>query len=170
MENVAALTNGSGCRTPEEKHASFMESGKSYFENGDYARAILEFKNAARSLPGAADPRYYLGLSYLEIGSITEAVVALKAATDLDPTYAEAQLILAQLMLSARNPELLQEAESRDRSSLVALPAAHRGREAAGSVLTPPAHGGDEAAGGVAAPAAHRGDFSAGGVDLPAAH
>ena len=100
-------------KTAEEKQASFLESGKKYLEAGDHARAILQFKNAARALPADAEVHYYLGLAYLGLGSYRDAVAAFTEATGLDPTHAEAQLRLAEMMLSSRQTSLLPEAQER---------------------------------------------------------
>ena len=39
-----------GC-SPEFREARYLKSGKSYLERKDYARALLEFRNAERTMP-----------------------------------------------------------------------------------------------------------------------
>ena len=48
--------------TPEQKGAKFLASGKALVEKKEYARAILEFKNATRLIPNDAEPLYQMGL------------------------------------------------------------------------------------------------------------
>jgi len=39
-------------RSPEQKAARYIESGKTFLQKQDYASAILQFKNAVSELPG----------------------------------------------------------------------------------------------------------------------
>ena len=120
---LCAAVAVSGCsRSSEAKEARFLESGKKYVEQKDYARAILQFKNAARSRPTDPEPYYQLGLTYLAIGDLRSTVAHLAKAAELNPQHAGAQLKLAQLMTATRNPEVLVEAEKRAQAVLAAMP------------------------------------------------
>ena len=88
----------------------------------DYVRAVLEFRNAIRVLPTAAEPYYQLGLAYLSSGSSVNGIVALRRAAELDPKHAGAQLKLAELMITSRNEDVLREAAVRLQSILTASP------------------------------------------------
>src|SRR5712692_9666599 len=56
----------SGCgRSPEVKESKFMATGQQYLEKKDYARAIIQFKNAAGIKRGTAEPYYQLGMAYI---------------------------------------------------------------------------------------------------------
>ena len=49
---LAACLAFSGCAfSPEAKEARYLESGKKQLTKKDYARAIIQFRNAANSLP-----------------------------------------------------------------------------------------------------------------------
>ena len=55
-----------GCRATEDR---YLARGKQLVEKKEYARAILEFKNASRLSPNSAEPYYQAGLAYLAIGT-----------------------------------------------------------------------------------------------------
>ncbi len=111
---LAAVCMG-GCsylkRRPKE--ADLLESGKRYFEQKDYSRAIILFKNAQRANPNDAEPMYRLGVTYLKTGDTQSAVNHLLRATELNPKHADAQLKLAELM--AGNKDLKAVADTRKR-------------------------------------------------------
>jgi tetratricopeptide (TPR) repeat protein len=115
---LAALTLTACFRSPEAKAARFLESGKKYLADRDYARAIIQFKNAARSRPNDPAPHHQLGLAYLGTGDVRAALAHLRKATELDPKHVEAQLVLAELMALNRNPEVVKEAERRAEAAL----------------------------------------------------
>jgi cytochrome c-type biogenesis protein CcmH/NrfG len=85
-------------QTPEQKAAKFLESGKRHLEDKDYVRAVLQFRNAVRTLPKDPEARYQLGMAYLAAGSLQEGVKELLEATKLDPKHAGAQVALAGLL------------------------------------------------------------------------
>src|SRR5262245_46893475 len=111
--SVTLLTMFACARTPQQKAARFMESGKKHMAAKDYARAVLEFQNAVQILPKDPEPYYQLGLVYLERGSLTEGIAAMMKVTQLDSKHVGAQIKLAELM--ARSPEkvAVREAERR---------------------------------------------------------
>jgi hypothetical protein len=51
-----------GC-SRKRTEADFLESGKRFFQKQDYARALLEFKNASQLKQGDAEPFYQAGLA-----------------------------------------------------------------------------------------------------------
>lgn len=112
-----------GCsRTPEAKQAKFLESGKKYLEAKDYARAILQFKNAARFKPADPEPYYQLGLAYLATGDLNSGAANLQKASELDPKHVGAQLKIAELMAVNRSVEVVREAEKRAQAVLEVSP------------------------------------------------
>jgi arylsulfatase A-like enzyme/tetratricopeptide (TPR) repeat protein len=60
-----------------------------YREQGDMARAVPLYRQAAQDAPGDADARYNLGMALHEAGHSKEAVAALDEAIGLDPSRAE---------------------------------------------------------------------------------
>ena len=82
-------------------------------QDKDYSRAVLEFRNAVQLTPRSAEAHYNLGLASSEAGMARDALRALRTATELNPKHVKAQMKLAELMLSSRRKETLQEAASR---------------------------------------------------------
>ena len=45
------------CEKPQEKEARYLKRGNVLFEQGDFVKARLEYKNAQRIMPTDAEPR-----------------------------------------------------------------------------------------------------------------
>jgi tetratricopeptide (TPR) repeat protein len=108
--------------SPQEKEAKFLKRGKEFMSQKDYARALLEFRNAAAVRPRDAEPFYQMGVAALAAGNLEEAAFDLKRATDLNPEHIGAQLKAAELMTATRNKDLTQEAEKRLKQVLLKSP------------------------------------------------
>src|SRR5437867_3897861 len=68
---LGALT---GCaRSPQQKYARFVDSGKKYLHNRDYGRAILEFNNASKIDSRNPEVHYLLGLAFLGTDNVRNA-------------------------------------------------------------------------------------------------
>jgi tetratricopeptide (TPR) repeat protein len=103
-----------GCRTsPQATEAKFLKRGQALIAQKEYPRAILEFRNAVSAMPKDAEPHYQLGLAYLASGDPASAAGSFERATALNPKHSGAQLKLAELMTTARDPKYIQEAVSR---------------------------------------------------------
>ena len=50
-----------GCGGAEERKAKYLERGKAYFEEENYDKATVEFKNVLQIDPKAGAPYFYLG-------------------------------------------------------------------------------------------------------------
>src|SRR5271154_4314532 len=75
-----------GCaRTPQAKRDKYIAAGKKQMEKKDYARAVLEFKNAVQAMPDDAESYYQLGVAYDASGDAKGAYACLKKAVQLDP-------------------------------------------------------------------------------------
>lgn len=112
-----------GCHgSPEERAAKFLAKGSALYDKKDFARAILEFRNAAQLLPKSAEPYYQLGLAYLATGDHKMAVASIMKATELDPKHIKAQLKLAEMMATSRTRQTLEEAQKRAQQVLAASP------------------------------------------------
>ena len=105
---------GAGCRTsPQAKEAKYLQRGNALVASKDYARALLEFRNASSAMPKDAEPHYRMGMAYLETGDAPSAIRAFQRATALDPNHAAAQLKMAELMMTTRDPKLIEAAVAR---------------------------------------------------------
>lgn len=111
---LITLLASAGCNTsPEASEARFLKRGDALVAKKDYARAILEFRNASNAGPLDAEPYYRMGLAYIELRDSTNAAIALRAATGIDPKHSRAQLKLTELMSTATDTKVLEEAVSR---------------------------------------------------------
>lgn len=121
----AVALSYSGCaRSPQAKRDKYLTAGKKQMDKKDYARALLEFKNAAAATPKDAEPFYQLGLAFLGTGDSRSGIAALLHAVQLDPKHEGAQLKLAELMSAApgATPDFLEEAEKRGEAVLAMSP------------------------------------------------
>ncbi len=65
----------SGCAgSPAARRNKYIARGKQLAEKHDYARAILEFKNAAKAAPKDAEVFYQLGMAYLGVQDFRSAL------------------------------------------------------------------------------------------------
>lgn len=104
------------------RSARYVESGKKFLAQKDYARAILEFKNAIEIKNDDAEAYYQLGLAYLARGEWAAAAAALQRATELKPKHAEAQVRISELLASTSDAALLEEARKRLESVVKSAP------------------------------------------------
>jgi Tfp pilus assembly protein PilF len=72
------------CATGNSPRKS-IDRGNSYFEKRDYARVILEYRNAIQTKPHDPEAHYRMSLAVLETGDVKPAVVLLRKALSLDP-------------------------------------------------------------------------------------
>jgi len=105
-------------RSPQERAARFVTSGKLLLQKGEYTSAFLQFKNAVRLQPRDPEPLYYMGLISITQGRAKEAIAYLKRATEVSPQYIPAQIKLAELMVLSQRPDLRKEAAARARAIL----------------------------------------------------
>ena len=111
---VAALALLGACtRTPQQQYARYLQRGKKLLDGENPKRALLEFRNAIQLQPGEAEAYYWMAQAFLGENNVSDAVVALRKATELNPGYPPAQLKLAELMIRTRDQELLKDAELR---------------------------------------------------------
>lgn len=103
-----------GCATsPQAKRNKYLARGKTLIQKKDYARAILEFRNAARAMPTDAESYYQIGMAYLATNDLRTGYAALRKAVELNPKHRDAQMRLAQMLAMSGDPALLKDAESR---------------------------------------------------------
>ena len=66
------------------------QAGVSYYESGDYEKAIEAYKRAIQLEPGSADSHYHLGMAFSSLGRFKEAIQAYNGAIRIKPEYAAA--------------------------------------------------------------------------------
>jgi tetratricopeptide (TPR) repeat protein len=111
---VLALAVGPGCiRSPQQREAKFLENGKGQMLRKDYARAVLQFRNAVQAMPRDAEAHYQLALAYLGTRDAVAAVASLKKATELNPAHINAQVKLAEIMGLSGLKDVAEEGRKR---------------------------------------------------------
>lgn len=123
LVSFALITAAACARSPREKEGKYLENGKREMLKKDYPRAVLQFRNAIQAMPADAEPYYQLGLAYLSDGKLTDAVISLKKATDLNPRHTDAQVKLAELMALSGLKDISQQGEERMQEVLRLAPA-----------------------------------------------
>ena len=114
---AAALLSGCS-RDPNVRKQKYFESGQRYFAEGKYSEAEIQYSNAIRIDPRFAKAHYELGQTYLRLGDKDHAFQELTRTVELDQDNYRAHTDLANLLISARNPDgspqadLLKQAKS----------------------------------------------------------
>jgi tetratricopeptide (TPR) repeat protein len=88
-----------GC-SPQDREARYLERGQKYFDRGDYEKARLEYKNAARIAPVDPEVAYRLGLVEESLLNIGNAYGSYRHAVDLNDHFQPALLKVAQYDLA----------------------------------------------------------------------
>jgi len=121
---VASIVLSTGCapNTPDK----FMARGQRLVAQKEYARAVLEFRNAARLQPKSAEPVYQMALAFLATGDYGNGYANLVRATELDPNHKGAQVKLAEVVASGisgtKDQQILADVEKRVQSALAVVP------------------------------------------------
>ncbi len=77
----------------------YIENGKSFYQQENYDKAKLEFKNAVQIDNQQAEAFYYLALIYEKEKNGTEMYKTLEQVVEIDPNHIEAHLKLGMLFL-----------------------------------------------------------------------
>jgi tetratricopeptide (TPR) repeat protein len=101
-----------GCaRSPQEKEARYLESGKRLLEKKDYARALIQFRNASKAMPKDAEPYYQIALTFIARSDWQGAGSSLIKALELNPKHQQAQLKFAELKIATGRRNLVEEGQ-----------------------------------------------------------
>ncbi|PJB70859.1 MAG: hypothetical protein CO093_06905 [Alphaproteobacteria bacterium CG_4_9_14_3_um_filter_47_13] len=93
------------CDNAEEKYQKYLKRGDTFYDNHDYIKARLEYKNAAKIMPANARVIYSLGLVEEAEGTLQSALSAFLVAEQQDPAYEPVLLKLAEFYLTAQQFE-----------------------------------------------------------------
>jgi tetratricopeptide (TPR) repeat protein len=102
------------CDSPQEKEAKYIEHGNKLFDKGEFEKARVEYKNAAKLSPTAAEPYYHIGMVDEAEGDLHNAFGSFMMAEQQDPHFHPASLKVAQYFMAAE-----QYAESHKRVDAV---------------------------------------------------
>ncbi|XQW85374.1 XrtA/PEP-CTERM system TPR-repeat protein PrsT [Thalassotalea piscium] len=83
ISSVLLLTLGLSACGDNKSAEEYITQGKTYIDNNDFSKAIVELKNAVRLSPSDGNARLLLGQSYLEQGAYNSAEKELSKAVEL---------------------------------------------------------------------------------------
>ena len=98
---VIAVVLLPACGGPDEKKMKFYNRGKAYYDNTDYVKAGLEFKNAIQIDPKFDNSYYMLGMTQMMRGDFGGAYKSIGKATELNPKLLPAQIQMGKLLVGA---------------------------------------------------------------------
>ena len=101
---LAAVVTGCS-RDPNVRKQKYFESGEKYFAEGKYREAAIQYTNAIQIDSRYAQAHYQLGQTYLKMGDRSRAFQELNRTVELAPDNYRAHTDLANLLVSARNPD-----------------------------------------------------------------
>ena len=107
---AALLAHGlAGCGGAEERKTEYLNRGKKFFEESNYDKARVEFKNALQIDPKAAQPYFYLGLIEESKQSWQEAFNLFSKAAELGPEDLQVKVKLAKFYMMGNSPDKAEE-------------------------------------------------------------
>lgn len=98
------------CDGAQDREARYLARGQELFEQGDYVKASLEFRNALQINPTSIEAMFYLGRIAESQGDLSNALGAFTKVVEQDPKNVPALLKISQYALLTQN---LDEARSR---------------------------------------------------------
>jgi tetratricopeptide (TPR) repeat protein len=102
---LAALLATVGCLTAcggaQSRFASHMKHGRAYFDQGDYTKASVEFRNALQIEPQSDAARLAAGEAAEKLHKGRDAYGLFQAVVDASPTNVAARVDLARLLVYA---------------------------------------------------------------------
>src|SRR5881394_1486452 len=72
----------SGCGGADARRGSHMERGREYFEQGNYEKARVEFRNALQVAPTDTEARFMTARVAEKLGNVNEAAQLYQATID----------------------------------------------------------------------------------------
>jgi len=98
-----------GCGSPEEKRMKFYDKGMALYEEGDYVKARLEFKNAIQIDPKFAKAYYMLAQTEMKAGNFQQAFGFLNKSVELDEDLLDAHAEIGKMLLGAKQTDKARE-------------------------------------------------------------
>ena len=95
----------SGCTSKKEKVEHFISRGDALMAEGDFTRAILEYKNALQIAPKNVDAMFSLGKAYLSQKEYKKAYGTFRAVLELNPDCDKARVEAASILSLGRQEE-----------------------------------------------------------------
>ena len=93
------------CQSDEEKFAEHLSRGDAYFEEEQFAEAIIEYKNVLQLDPNAGEVHFKLSKAYMKQGKVREGFWELRETVRLDDSNVVAKIQLAQMLFLGKELE-----------------------------------------------------------------
>ncbi|MFI0459666.1 MAG: tetratricopeptide repeat protein, partial [Candidatus Thiodiazotropha endolucinida] len=93
------------CANKEERKQKYYDRGMTLYNQGNYTKARLEFKNVLQIDPKDANAYYMFGRIEEKDENWTKAYALYLRATELDPTHVDAQVHLGTIFALAGENE-----------------------------------------------------------------
>ena len=87
--SFSAMGQSTASQKPEDAEQTYL-AGVSYYDSGEYEKAIEAYKHALQLNPGSTEYYYHLGMAYSSLGRYREAIEAYKSTIKVKPDYAAA--------------------------------------------------------------------------------
>jgi len=97
------------CSSPAEKKQKFMEKGQTFYEQGDYVKALLEVRNAITIDPEYAEAYYLAARISLGQNKAQEAFNYYSKTVEKQPDHAGANIELARFFLAMKELGMARE-------------------------------------------------------------
>ena len=99
--SISAVFVLAACQSDAERLAEHLGRAESYFEEGKYAEAVIEYGNGLQLEPNNALTHYRLAQAYFELNETQQGFWELREAVRLDPSNREAVLEFSRLAILA---------------------------------------------------------------------
>ncbi|MEJ0005155.1 MAG: tetratricopeptide repeat protein [Steroidobacteraceae bacterium] len=109
VTTATALLIG-GCGGARSRLATHMTRGQEYFQNGNFAKANVEFRNAMQIDPKDPQPRIMAAETAEKLGQLQSAYSLLQSVLDEHADNDVARTELGRLLIGARDPKRTLEA------------------------------------------------------------
>jgi len=100
------------CGGAEERKEKYLEKGKTYFEEKNYDKAKIEFKNVLQIDPKFADAYFYMGQLEEKNKELRKSLGNYQKAIELDPKHTLAKIKLAKIYVIAGTEEYIKKANN----------------------------------------------------------
>lgn len=101
-----------GCGGAEERKASYMSKGKAFFEEGNFDKARIEFKNVLQIDPKFSLGYYYLGQIEEKNKDLGKAIANYNKAIELDPGYVDPKVNISKIYAIIGTEEYLDKSRN----------------------------------------------------------
>lgn len=108
---VCLISTLIACGGAEERKQKYLGKGKTYFNEENYDKARIEFKNVLQIDPKTPQPYYFLGRIEEQNKDLPKAVANYNKAIELQPNYYLAQVRLARIYTVIGSEEYIAKAQ-----------------------------------------------------------